>query len=150
MRLLASLVLSGFLLPAASAAAAIVPLAEAAARGDRDAVRALLQQGTDVDAPAVDGTTALHAAVHGDFLDIADALLRAGANASVTDRYGVTPLFLACVNGNAAMVRRLLDAGADPNAADPGGETALMTAARTGEPGRAARAHRTRRPRGRA
>ena len=133
MRLLASLVLTGLLLPA-STIAATVPLAEAAARGDRDAVRALVQQGTNVDAARVDGTTALHAAVDGDFLDIADTLLRAGANPSATDRYGVTPLFLACVNGNAAMVRRLLDAGADANAVDPGGESALMTAARTGSP----------------
>ena len=116
------------------AAAATVPLAEAAARGDREAVRVLLQQRVDVNAVRIDGTTALHAAVHADHLDIAEALLRAGANVSAADRYGVTPLTLACVNGNADMIRRLLDAGADPNAADPGGETALMTAARTGAP----------------
>jgi ankyrin repeat protein len=134
MRLLAPLLLTALLLPAAAMAAATVPLAEAAARGDHNAVRALLRQGTDVNAARVDGSTALHAAVHADHIEIADTLLRGGANASAADRYGVTPLYLACVNGNAAMVRRLIDAGADPNGADPGGETALMTAARTGAP----------------
>jgi ankyrin repeat protein len=133
MRLFA-VILIAVLAPAAAARGATVPLAEAAARGDHNAVRALIKQGSDVNAPRVDGSTALHAAVHADYLDIADTLLRAGANASATDRYGMTPLYLACVNGNADIIRRLLDAGADANAVDPGGETALMTAARTGTP----------------
>ena len=92
------------------------------------------QQPLDVNAVRVDGTTALHAAVYEDRLDVADALLRAGATPGAGDRYGVTPLYLAAVNGNADMIRRLLDAGVDPNTVDPGGETALMTAARTGAP----------------
>jgi ankyrin repeat protein len=109
-----------------------VPLADAAARGDVVAVRALLAGGADVNATQVDGTTPLHAAVANDHLEIADALLKAGAKAATGDRYGVLPLSLAAINGNAAMIRRLLDAGTDPNTADPAGETALMTAARTG------------------
>ena len=124
-------VLIGWLLPAVAVAAG-VPLADAAERGDLVAVRSLIGQGSDVNATRVDGTAALHAAVHADHLEIADLLLRAGANAGARDRYGVTPLFLACVNGNAEMIRRLLDAGVDPDTTDPGGETALMTAARTG------------------
>jgi ankyrin repeat protein len=126
--------LIAILLPAVAAAAADVPIADAAARGDLTAVRALIGQRVNVNATRVDGTTALHAAVHADRLDIAEALLRAGANAAATDRYGVTPLYLAAVNGSADMIRRLLDAGVDPNTVDPGGETALMTAARTGTP----------------
>ena len=124
-------VLIGWLLPAVAVAAG-VPLADAAERGDLAAVRSLIGQGSDVNAARVDGTAALHAAVHADQLEIADLLLRAGANAGARDRYGVTPLYLACVNGNAEMIRRLLDAGVDPDTTDPGGETALMTAARTG------------------
>jgi ankyrin repeat protein len=120
------------LLPAGAAAAAGVPLADAAERGDVPAVRALIAQKIDVNATRIDGTTALHAAVHADRLEIADLLIKAGANAAVKDRYGVTPLYLAAVNGNAEMIRRLLDAGVDANTTDPGGETALMTAARTG------------------
>src|SRR6185369_17115793 len=99
------------------------------------AVRALVQQGADVNARGVDGTSPLHHAVSSDHLDVADLLLKAGAAVSAADRYGVTPLSLAALNGNASMIRRLLDAGADPNAADPTGETALMTAAKTGIPG---------------
>ena len=127
----APLAAAGFalLLPApARAAEPAAPLVDASARGDLTAVRALIGKKVDVNAPRIDGMTALHAAVHADRLDIADALLRAGAKATAVDRYGVTPLYLAAVNGNADMIRRLLDAGVDPNAVDPGGETALMTA----------------------
>ena len=111
-------VLIGWLLPAVAVAAG-VPLADAAERGDLAAVRSLIGQGSDVNASRVDGTTALHAAVHADHLEIADLLLRGGANAGARDRYGVTPLYLACLNGNAEMIRRLLDAGADPDIVDP-------------------------------
>jgi ankyrin repeat protein len=132
--LLAAAGLLATLLPASVSGAAGIPLADAAERGDHAAVRTLLGQGHDVNAVRVDGTTALHAAVHADRLAIAETLLGAGANAAARDRYGITPLYLACVNGNADMIRRLLDAGVDPNTVDPGGETALMTAARTGVP----------------
>jgi ankyrin repeat protein len=121
-------------LPASGLAAPDLRLAAAAERGDRAAVVALIAERVDVNAKGVDGTTALHRAVHADRLEIVDLLLRAGASATTGDRYGVTPLSLACVNGNAATIARLLDAGADPNAVDPAGETALMTAARTGVP----------------
>jgi ankyrin repeat protein len=133
LRFLAAVLLAA-LVSAPAAAAAPVPIVDAAARGDLAAVRRLIGQKADVNAARVDGMTALHAAVHVDRLDIADALLRAGAKAAGLDRYGVTPLYLAAVNGNADMIRRLLEAGVDANAVDPGGETALMTAARTGAP----------------
>src|SRR5262245_16214584 len=109
-------------------------LADATRKGDRAAVRTLLQQKVDVNSLAADGTSALHWAVRADDLELAELLIRAGANVSAGDRYGVTPLQLACVNGNAAMTRKLLDSGADANSKDPTGETALMTAARTGVP----------------
>ena len=119
-------------LSSSAAAAGRVPLVDAAERGDLAAVRSLIGQNTDVNAAREDGHTALHAAVHADRLDIAEALLKAGANAAAKDRYGLTPLYLASQNGSAELIRRLLDAGVDPNTTDPGGETALMTATRTG------------------
>ena len=83
----------------------------------------------------VDGTTALHAAVHADRLDMVEALLRGRRQRPrpPIDTASRRSIWRA-VNGNAGMIARLLDAGADPNAVDPAGETALMTAARTGVP----------------
>jgi ankyrin repeat protein len=110
-----------------------IRLADAAMRRDTAAVRSLLQQKVDVNAPGKDGTPALHWVVRVDDVETAELLIRAGADAKLADRYGVTPLFLACTNGNARMIKLLVDAGADPNTVDPTGETALMTAARVGD-----------------
>jgi ankyrin repeat protein len=107
------------------------PVVRAAMSGDKAAVRALVEQKADVNAPLADGTTALHWAVRADDLETVDLLIRAGASVKAADRYGLTPLSIACSNASAAMVRKLLDAGADPNSADPNGETVLMTATRT-------------------
>ncbi|MEO7190293.1 MAG: ankyrin repeat domain-containing protein [Vicinamibacterales bacterium] len=107
-------------------------VADAAERTEWTALRALLKQRVDANAPQIDGMTALHWATYHDQTEIAALLVRSGANANVTTRYGVTPLSLACTNGDAAMVELLLKAGAEPNAGLPGGETPIMTAARTG------------------
>ena len=122
------------LLAAGEAAAATSEVADAAMKGNRDAVRALLQRKADVTSPQIDGTTALHWAVRADDLDLADMLIRAGAKVSAATREGVTPLQLAAMNGNAAMLVKLIKAGADPNAAlTQYGDTALMMASRTGK-----------------
>ena len=108
-------------------------LSEAAMQGDRDQVRALLQQKVDVDAPQGDGTTALHWAAFKSDVEMVKMLIAAGANArAITREEGLTPLFMACTNGNAQIVDLLLRAGADPNAANANGTTALMTAAASG------------------
>jgi ankyrin repeat protein len=117
---------------AALASAANSPLADAARKDDREGVRSLLHEHAEVNAPQVDGTTALHWSVRQDDLEMSRLLLKAGANPNAANRYGMTVLSLACTNGNPAIVELLLDAGADPNAALPGGETPLMTASRTG------------------
>jgi uncharacterized protein len=108
------------------------PLADAAEKMDRAAIRSLLKQHAEVNTPQADGMTALHWAAYQDDVEVAQLLVRAGANVKAANRYGVTPLSLACTNGNAAMVDMLLKAGADANAVLPGGETPLMTASRTG------------------
>ena len=134
-RIIAPLVVALALLPALGVnafAAGDARLADAAMVRDGSAVRALLAQKVDVNAPGKDGTPALHWAVRGDDVATARLLLGAGADPKLANRYGVTPLFLACSNGNAEMIRLLLDAGADPNGTDPTGETALMIAARIG------------------
>jgi ankyrin repeat protein len=125
--------LASLLLAAALAAAASdTRLADAAKKGDGKTVRALLAQHVDVNAPQVDGTSALQWASYQDDAELARLLIQAGANVNAANRYGVTALSLACTNGSGPMVELLLKAGADPNLALPGGETPLMTAARTG------------------
>ena len=127
--LLAILLLAGASLPAESAD---LQLKEAVRAGDHAAVRSLIDDGVDVNAPEADGATLLHWAVRWDDPESVDLLLHAGANADAANAYGVTPLSLACINRSAPLVRRLLDAGADPDAATTMGETALMTCSRTG------------------
>src|SRR5687767_8898780 len=89
-------------------------LADAAEKGDRAAIRTLLKQHADVNAPQADGMTALHWASHLDDFETAKLLVSANANVNATNRNGVTPLSLACQNGNASIVELLLDHGADP------------------------------------
>jgi ankyrin repeat protein len=109
-------------------------VADATMRGDRSAVRTLLQQKADVNAPQIDGTSALDWAVQANDLELADLLLRGGAKVSAANQAGATPLLLATQNGNAAMIERLLTAGANPNAPlTKTSDTALMMAARTGK-----------------
>jgi len=87
------------------------------------------------DAPAPDGTTALHRAISVDDVQKADALIRAGADVNAANRYGVTPLSLAAGNGNAKLIDALVRSGASVKAADASlrdGRTLLMLAARTG------------------
>ena len=123
------------LLAASVVAASKSPLADAAEKSDRAAIRTLLKQHADVNASQADGMTALHWAAYRDDLETAKLLVEAKANVSATNHYGVTPLSLACQNGNGAIVELLLEHTADANTTLRGGETALMTAARTGKPG---------------
>src|SRR5262247_2026801 len=122
------------LLSAQGLIAAGSDIADAAMNRNKDAVRSLLQKKADVNAPQVDGTTALHWAVRADDLETADLLIRAGANVNATNREGVTPMQLAATNGTAPMIEKLLKAGVNPNASlAKCGDTALMLAARTGK-----------------
>ncbi len=125
--------LGAFCLSAVLAATAEAPVAEAAMAGDKEAVRALLKQGRDVNAAQGDGMTALHwAARHGD-VELAAMLLYAGANVKASTRIGAyTPLIMASQNGSAAMIEALIKVGADPKAATTNGTTPLMLAAASG------------------
>ena len=109
-----------------------LPLVEAVKSRDTDAVRTLLAEGVDVNAPQSDGATALHWAAYRDDVDTAALLIEAGANVNTANELGATPLWLAADNGSPTMIERLLDAGANPNVALPEGETPVMTASRTG------------------
>jgi ankyrin repeat protein len=109
-------------------------VADAVMKGDSAAVRKLLLAKSDVNAPQVDGATALHWAVYRDDVEMADLLLKAGANVRAANREGTTPLFMAALYGDPAMIDRLIKAGADVKERGPNGETPLMFAARNGNP----------------
>ncbi len=109
------------------------PVADAAMKGDIAAVRALIQEKADINAPQADGATAMQWAAYRNDFALADVLIAAGANVRAANREGATPLYLASLAGSGAMIAKLLQAGADANAVGPQGETPLMLAARSGD-----------------
>jgi ankyrin repeat protein len=110
------------------------PVAVAAMRGDREAVRALLLKGTDVNVALSDGMTALHYAAARNDAQMAEMLLYAGANPKAKTRLNdYTPLHVAAESGSAAVVKILLNAGAEVNAkTSVSGVTPLHLAAGAG------------------
>src|SRR2546428_12594890 len=109
-----SMLTAGLILSVTAALAAASPesIADAAMRGDRADVLAMIKQGADVNAPQGDGVTALHwAARHGD-AEIVAALIAAGAHARGATRFGGdTPLHPAAERGSAPVVEGLIRAG---------------------------------------
>jgi len=108
------------------------PVADAAERGDLEAVRALLRDGADANGAQADGTTALHWAAINDDVDIVEVLLYAGATVKpITRLGGYTPLHLSSRSGHGDVVRALLIGGADANRFTNTGVTALHFAAQS-------------------
>jgi uncharacterized protein len=125
--------IGAFILSIALAAGSSAPVADAAMQGDATTVRALLKQGSDVNAAQGDGMTALHWAAMNNDAALAQVLLYAGANVRATTRInGYTPLFLAAQHGYADVVDVLLKGGSDPAATSSTGSTPLMLAAASG------------------
>jgi len=109
-------------------------IADAAMRGDRADVQALIKQGVDVNAPQGDGVTALHWAARRGDVELTTMLMTAHANAKAETRFGAyTPLHLAAERGSAPIVKALLAAGAAVDARTSTGATALMFAAGAGD-----------------
>jgi ankyrin repeat protein len=112
--------------------AAISPVADAAMKHDWAAVRSLIEQKADVNAPQADGATALQWAAYNNDLATAEMLIAAGASVKAANHDGATPMYLASFEGSPAMLEALLKAGADANELGPQGETPLMLASRSG------------------
>jgi ankyrin repeat protein len=110
------------------------PVADAAMRGDLEALRVLLKQGADVSGAQGDGMSALHHAAKRGDAEMTEMLVYAGANVSAMTRIGqYTPLHLASQAGSAAVVQALLKAGAKVAArTTTTGVTPLHLAAATG------------------
>src|SRR5213083_2169937 len=77
------------------AAAGPPSFVDAAMQGNKDAVRAMLKQGVDVNTTQGDGMTALHWAAQKGDVELAKTLLYAGANVKAATRVGgYTPLLI--------------------------------------------------------
>ena len=89
------LLLAGLWAVASVTAAPKSDVADAAMRGDKSAVRTLLQQKADVNAPQIDGTSALDWAVQANDLELVtrSPSARGGAERSpAANQAGATPL----------------------------------------------------------
>ena len=76
-----------------SSAGKDIRLADAAQQDNKEAIRTLLAQKADVNAPHGDGMTPLHWAAFNDDVEVARLLLSAGASPKATTRIGaITPL----------------------------------------------------------
>jgi ankyrin repeat protein len=132
LRAAAGVVFCAYFVSLSSAGVSNSAVADAAMKGDKAALRMLVQQKADVNAAQADGTTAIQWAAYRNDLEMANILIATGADVKHANRDGATPLWLAAENGSAPMIGKLLDAGANANERTLNGETPLMMAARNG------------------
>jgi ankyrin repeat protein len=109
-------------------------LGQAAADGNIEKIRGLLEQGVNVNAIDESGWTPLRRAVFQEDIKTVRFLLANEADPDIPDRKdNTTPLAWAAQVGNAEIVTALLDAGANPNTQDSlSFDTPLMAAANSG------------------
>ncbi|GEM_PF-1952226 len=97
-----------------------------------DALKELLQQGTELNQVDKDGTTALHWAVNSGLKEIAELLIGGGAELSAEDNDGRTPLHWAAFADFRDIAGLLLMKGAEVNARDYDGRTPVHDATEQG------------------
>jgi hypothetical protein len=101
------------------------PLYYAASFGLSHVVRALLEQGAEVDAMGGSlGGTAFHTAALRGHVKVMDILFQKGADVNKMDFIMKTPLESAALVGNVEVIEYLLEHGADPKIRDDQGKTA--------------------------
>lgn len=101
------------------------PLYYAASFGIEHVVKALLEQGAEVDATGGRlGATAFHAAALRGHVKVMDILFQNGADPNKTDFIQKTPLNSAALVDNVEVIKYLLEHGADPNVRDDRDKTA--------------------------
>src|SRR5947207_6274511 len=79
-------------------------VADAAMKGDKAALRTLIQQKADVNIAQPDGATALQWAAYRGDKEMVEMLIAAGANVKAANREGATALWLASINGDAPVI----------------------------------------------
>src|SRR5262249_7841175 len=105
-------------------------VADAAMKGDKAAVRTLIQQKADVNAAQPDGATALHWPVYRGGKDLTDMRIAAGANAKAATLQGSTPLCLASIDAGGAIRATFIKVGVDHHEQFRNGRGRLMPPAR--------------------
>jgi Ankyrin repeats (3 copies)/Ankyrin repeats (many copies) len=101
------------------------PLYYAASFGIEHVVKALLEQGAEVDATGGSlGATAFHAAALRGHVKVMDILFQNGADPNKLDFIKKTPLASAVLGGNVEVINYLLEHGADPDIMDDRNMTA--------------------------
>ncbi|MDZ7840702.1 MAG: ankyrin repeat domain-containing protein [Gammaproteobacteria bacterium] len=103
-------------------------LMAAAKAGDSERMRALLEQGVDVNQPNKNGGTAIMYAVLSGKSEPVSLLLEHHAHVDAVAKNGWTPLMIAAVKGYVEVARLLLKHGAEPNRGDVYSWTPLMRA----------------------
>ena len=94
-----------------------------------NAITLLLDAGVGVNLATNDGLTALHWAVKGGNISIAEQLLKSGANTNAKDvAFGRTPLHLASILGRLDVAELLIRYGANMSTRNTKGHTALYEA----------------------
>ncbi len=103
-------------------------LHDAARKGDIDAVRALLHQGSQINEKNWYGQTPLILSVRAGHYTVARFILEKGADVNACDMERYTPIHWAAQYGYDDIVTCLLEYGADVNTMDNAGNTSLHNA----------------------
>jgi len=108
-------------------------LIAAAAANRLSVIKQLVNDGVDIDTPALGDGTALMIAIGKDNIDMIDNLLALGANVNATSPGDGNPLILASKLGNLIVVKKLITQGAIVDQQVKGDETPLINASSQGE-----------------
>jgi len=103
----------------------VTALINAAARGNRTALRMLLDAGARIDEDGRNGCTPLTWAARNGWEQVIEILVARGADINHQDRAGMTPLMRAAWNGQPGAVGKLIELGADVSIRDENGFGAL-------------------------
>ena len=101
--------------------------------GNVDALKHLLQQGTDINIRNSENETPLHVVAAWDQCEIIEELISQGADVNVRDKYGNTSLHTASLIGSCNAIKILLKHDFDINATNNAGATPLDQAVRGDE-----------------
>lgn len=119
--------------PNAVGAGGTTPLADAALKGDLEAVRLLLAHGARAAAVSRTGTQPIHDAALGNSGEVIRELVAKGANVNALTRHEAeTPLHIAAAMGKLKAVETLVALGADLKLKDAKGRTPLDAAESAG------------------